>query len=126
MNIFTATGNLGRDAEQRFSTAGNSIVSFSLPVKSGYGDKEATSWLKCTVFGKQGESVLPYLKKGQLVGISGEFVASEYTDKDGNKKTSNEIKVQTLKLLGKASRDDSSPRNTPTASVAELTDDVPF
>lgn len=89
MNIFIITGNLGNDAEQRYTQSGDSIVSFSVPAKSGFGDKAVTSWIKCSMFGKRGESVLPYLKKGQLVGVQGEFAAREWQDKEGQKRTSN-------------------------------------
>ena len=102
MNVFTFTGNLGNDAEQRYTPSGDSIVSFSVPAKSGFGDKAVTSWIRCSMFGKRGESVLPYLKKGQLVGVSGEFSAREWTDKEGQKRISNECRVNDLNLLGKS------------------------
>lgn len=103
MNVFIITGNLGSDAEQRYTQSGDSIVSFSVPAKSGFGDKAVTSWIKCSMFGKRGESVLPYLKKGQLVGVQGEFASREWQDKEGQKRTSNEMRVNDLQLLGKAS-----------------------
>lgn len=123
MNVFTFTGNLGRDAEQRFVTNGSSIVTFSVPVKSGFGDKAVTSWIKCNLWGKRGESVLPYLKKGQLVGVSGEFESREYQDKEGATKVSNEVRVSEVQLLGErkgGSQQESQP------SVAQLSDDIPF
>ncbi len=102
MNIFIITGNLGNDAEQRYTQSGDSVVSFSVPAKAGFGDKATTSWIKCSMFGKRGESVLPYLKKGQLVGVQGEFSAREWQDKEGQKRISNEMRVNDLQLLGKA------------------------
>lgn len=109
MNVFTFTGNLGNDAEQRFTPNGDSIVSFSVPCKSGFGDKAVTSWIKCSLWGKRGESVLPYLKKGQLVGVSGEFSAREWTDKEGQKRVSNECRVNDVQLLGSAREADNKP-----------------
>lgn len=77
-------------------------MSFSVAVKSGYGEKEATTWPKCTMFGKRGEGVFPYLKKGQLVGVSGELTLREYDKKDGSGKGSSlEVRVNDLTLLGK-------------------------
>lgn len=77
-------------------------MSFSVAVKSGYGDKEATTWPKCTLFGKRSEGVFPYLKKGQLVGVSGELTLREYDKKDGSGKGSSlEVRVNDLTLLGK-------------------------
>lgn len=105
MNSWNFSGNLGSDCEQRYSQNGDAVTSFSVAVKAGYGDKAVTTWVRCTMFGKRGESVAPYLTKGQLVGVSGEFSAREWTDKEGQKRTSIEVRVVDLTLLGK--RDDS-------------------
>jgi single-strand DNA-binding protein len=103
LNILTATGNLSRDAEQRHLTSGSSIVTFSIPLEAGFGDNKTTTWINCNVWGKQGEALLQYLKRGQQVGVSGEFSIREWVDKDGNKRQSPELRVEKLKLLGKPS-----------------------
>ena len=74
MNSWSFSGNLGQDAETRFTQAGEAVVSFSVGVKSGYGDKASTTWARCSMFGKRGEAVSQYLAKGQLVGIVGEVI----------------------------------------------------
>lgn len=125
MNVFTFTGNLGKDAEQRFTTGGDSIVSFSVPVKSGFGDKAVTSWIKCSIFGKRGDSVLPYLKKGQLVGVSGEFSARPWTNKDGQDQISNEVRVNDVSLLGTKSQQPAQSGSKPKTSN-DMNDDVPW
>jgi single-strand DNA-binding protein len=102
MNNWNFTGNLGNAAEQKHTSGGDSVVSFSVAVKSGYGDKATTTWARCSMFGKRGESVLPYLNKGQLVGVSGEMTAREWKDKEGQTKTSIEVRVNDLTLLGKS------------------------
>lgn len=107
MNVFTFTGNLGKDAEQRFTQGGDSIVSFSVAVKSGFGDKAKTTWVRCSIFGKRGESVLPYLSKGQSVGVSGEFSMNEWTDKEGQKRAAPDVRVNDVTLLGK--KDNQAP-----------------
>ena len=128
MNTFSFTGNLGRDAEQRFTQGGESVVSFSVPVKSGFGDKQVTSWIKCTMFGKRGESVMPYLNKGQLVGVSGEFAARPWKNKEGQYQISNEVRVNELSLLGKSegSKPTAQPAPANKPAIADLDDDLPF
>jgi len=133
INVWTFTGNLGKDGEQRFTTNGGSVVSFSVAVKSGYGDKTATTWARCSLFGKQGEAVFPYLKKGQLVGISGEARMNEYTNKEGVKQTSLEVNVRDLTLLGKREESDApkpQQRNSqaapPASGMGDFEDDIPF
>ena len=141
MNLLIATGNIGKDAEQRFTQGGDSIVTFSLPVKSGFGDKAKTSWVRCSMFGKRGESVLPYLLKGSLVGVSGEFSMNEWENREGQKVSTPECRVAELTLLGKpksqddgysqpAQRREPAPqRNVQGAhggAFSDMDDDIPF
>lgn len=134
MNAWNFTGNVGKDAEQRFIPSGESIVSFSVAVKSGYGDKALTTWVRCAMWGKRGEAVLPYLKKGQLVGVSGEAALREY-EKDGVTKSSLEVRVNDLTLLGKAEPRATNSAPAPQApandrnsggGLADMIDDIPF
>ena len=136
MNSWSFTGNLGNQAEQRFTQGGESVVSFSVAVKSGYGDKAITTWAKCSMFGKRGEAVINYLGKGQLVGVVGEMSAREWQDKDGQKRTSIEVRVNDLSLLGKADSANTPAQNTSSSSNSHqekkfshgdtLESDIPF
>lgn len=101
MNSWSLTGNLGQDAETRYTTGGDAVVSFSVAVTSGYGDKQATTWVRCQMWGKRGEAVSQYLTTGQQVGIVGELTAREWEDKNGQKRTSIDVRVNDLTLLGK-------------------------
>ena len=142
VNLLIATGNIGQDATQRFLPNGDSIVTFSLPVKSGFGDRAKTAWVRCSMFGKRGESVLPYLIKGQLVGVSGEFSMNEWVNKEGQKVSTPEIRVNELDLLGKKSggdtgnnqpraegRTEPADRNrakAPAGNFDDMESDIPF
>ena len=128
MNVLCFTGNLGSDAEQRFTPAGDSIVGFSVALSHGWGQKKGTAWMRCSMFGKRGESVLPYLKKGQQVGVSGEFAPREY-EKDGQTRISLDVRVNDLTLLGKRQDSQESPptRHQSAQAVSyETEDDIPF
>ena len=131
MNIFTFTGHLGKDAEQRHTSAGDSVVTFSVPATSGYGAKKKTAWIRCTMFGKRGESVLPYLEKGALVCVSGEFSMNEWTDKDGMKRSYPEVRVSELSLLGgnrnAEPKEQKESKPTPVFDAMGMdTEDIPF
>jgi single-strand DNA-binding protein len=130
MNVWNFTGNLGNDAEQRFTADGKSIVSFSVGVKCGYGDKATTTWARCNMFGKSGEGVFPYLKKGILVGVSGEAAMREWQDKEGQKRTNLEVRVNDLSLLSKKESGGDN-RSAPAKerqkpAPDDLGDDIPF
>lgn len=137
MNSWNFTGNLGNDCEQRYTQSGDSVFSFSVGVKSGFGDKASTTWAKCAMFGKRGEAVAPYLKKGTLVGVVGEVNNREYQDKEGQKRYSLDVRVNDLTLLGgKSDRSESvpsqpkqEPRNAQGAqggAFDDMSDDIPF
>jgi single-strand DNA-binding protein len=132
MNVFSFTGNLGRDAEVR--QAGSSTVcGFSVAVKSGFGDKAQSIWIDCSIWGKQAEGKLPeYLLKGQQVAISGELGTREH-----NEKTYLTCRVNSVDLVGGKSvggnapaRNASSPTPQPSQQSAPPDDfdnsDIPF
>jgi len=100
-NNMTAIGGLGRDCEKRTTQSGTTVVTFSLPVESGWGDNKHTSWLRCTLFGKRAEGDLAkYLVKGQQVAVSGELKVNQYTNKEGVEKTSVDLIVDDIALIG--------------------------
>jgi len=101
MNVYNFTGRLSRDSEQRFTQGGMAICSFTVAVDFGFGDKKGTNWVRCSLFGKRAEGGLPqYLKKGTQVAVSGELRLGEYTDKDGNTRTSVDLNVNDVTLIG--------------------------
>ena len=113
MNNWSFTGHIGEDCNTRYTQSGDAVVSFSVGVKSGFGDKASTTWARCAMFGKRGESVAPYLKKGALVGISGEVNLRDYQDKEGQKRYSLDVRVNDLTLLGGKPSGDSAPSEKP-------------
>ena len=127
MNVLIATGNIGRDAEVRYTPAGKAVVSFSVAMKAGYGDREKTIWLNCSMWGDRGVAVAPYLLKGVMVAVSGEMSTREY-EKDGQMKTTVDLKVNDLTLCG--SKSDAAPaqsKASPSAEPAGFEDtDIPF
>ena len=116
MNNWNFTGHCAADAETRYSKSGDAIVSFSVAVKSGFGDKATTTWARCSMFGNRGTAVSEFLTKGQLVGVCGEVTLREYEKKDGSKGASLEVRVNDLTLLGK--RDSDAQHSAPRPAAA--------
>ena len=114
MNVYTFTGNLARDAKINSTEKGDSVGSFSVGVKSGYGDKAVTNWINCSLWGKRADSLAPYLMKGQGVAISGELSLRKYKSKDGSEGASMEVRVQDVTLIG--SKEDRAPMTPQMAS----------
>ena len=102
LNVFTASGNIGKDCESRVTPSGKTIAQFSLPVKSGYGENEKTSWVTCKLFGVKAEKLPQYLTKGAKVTVSGEFVLEQW-EKDGVKHSMPCVLVNALDFGGSKS-----------------------
>jgi len=110
-NNFQGIGNIGRDCEVRHTQSGMAIATFPLPVEAGYGDKKTTTWLRCSLFGKRAEGgLIQYLVKGQQVAVQGEINLNQYTNKDGLEKSSLDIMVNDVALLGKPSGQRQQPK----------------
>jgi single-strand DNA-binding protein len=101
MNVWTFTGNLGRDASTRFIADGNAVTDFSVAVSAGWGDKKTTTWVRCSYWGKRGEAVAPYLLKGSPICVSGEARLHEFEKRDkSGTGYSMELRVSELTLMG--------------------------
>ena len=111
MQVITIAGNLGNDAELKSSTKGDSFAAFSVAVSKG--KDSPTTWFRCSLWGKRGESLAQYLTKGAKVTVVGEFQAREW-EKDGKRGTSLEVRVSDIALQGGAQAS-GSPRREPTS-----------
>jgi len=95
-------GNIGRDAEIRHTSSGIAVATFPIAAESGYGEKKVTTWIRCNLWGKRAEGgLVQYLVKGQPVAVSGEIKLNQYVDKEGNEKTSLDMNVDDVALIGK-------------------------
>ena len=67
--------------------------------------------MRCQLWGKRGESLHQYLKKGTQCFITGELSQSEYQDKNtGETKRSLELNVQNVELVGSKSDNNQAPQ----------------
>lgn len=100
MNNWNFTGNLGKDCEVKYTPSGSPVAEFSVAVKSGYGEREKTNWVRCAMFGKKAEGQLPqYLLKGTQVAVSGELELQEWEGQNG-KGAALAVKVENIDLIG--------------------------
>ena len=99
-------GNLTRDPEMRATTSGTSVLSFSVAVNRNYknsaGDNvEETSYIDCTAWGKAGEIINQYLKKGDPILVSGRLNQRSWEDKEtGKKRSAVEVVVEDFNFIG--------------------------
>ena len=127
------TGNLTRDPELRTTANGSTVCGFSVAVNRVYKDssgeqKEDVSYIDCSAWGRLGEMINQYAKKGSGVLVSGRLDQRSWEDKaDGKKRSRVEIVVEDFNFVG-APRGDggsSSSFGGSTSSVQDTASDIP-
>src|SRR5687767_13019833 len=105
VNKVMLVGNLGRDAEVRYTPGGAPVASFSIATTENWTSKdgekhEQTEWHRIVLWGKSAESLQPYLTKGKQIYVEGRLQTRQWDDKDGNKRYTTEIRGDRVVLLG--------------------------
>lgn len=99
MNLVVLIGNLGKDAETRFTPGGTAVSNFS--VATSYKPKEGdeqTEWHNVVLW--KHENLAKYLVKGKKVSIQGRLQTRKWEDKDGNTRYTTEVVAERIQLLG--------------------------
>jgi single-strand DNA-binding protein len=104
VNKVILVGNLGRDAETKFTPSGAAVTKFAVATTRSWKDqqtnewKEETNWTNVVVW-KQ-ENLANYLLKGKQVYVEGRLQTRSYDDKDGKKVYTTEVVADEVILLG--------------------------
>ena len=95
LNRIIIMGRLARDPELRHTQAGVAVASFRLAVDRDFKDKatgeRATDWIDVVAWRQTGEFVSRYFTKGRMAVVEGRLQMRDWTDKEGNKRTSAEV-----------------------------------
>lgn len=97
-------GNLTRDPELRSIPSGQQVASFSLAVnrtwKNANGEQqEAVDYIDCNAWGKPGEIITQYMKKGSAILVSGRLQQRQW-EQEGQKRSKVEIVVEDFNFVG--------------------------
>jgi single-strand DNA-binding protein len=123
INKVILVGRLGRDPETKELPNGL-LCNWSMAT-TDYNSKtkEAkTEWHRCVAFGKVAEIIDKWVRKGDLIFVEGSIRTSKYTDKNEIERTSTNIMVHAVKMLGNK-REETAPQTEVNFDDLE---DVPF
>lgn len=128
INQVVLMGRLTRDPEQRTTSGGKTIASFSIAVDRG-GESDQADFFDITAWEKLGELVVQYLAKGRRVLVQGRLRQDSWDDKETGKKRSRvEVTATDVTFLDGPSDDDgnrsSAPRSSAPASSKKSEDVV--
>lgn len=99
LNHIIIQGRFCKDPELRSTQQGKKVVSFTLAVDRDYQKGEA-DFITCVAWNKTAEFLSSYFSRGQMAIVSGTLQIREWTDKDGNKKTTPEVVAERVHFCG--------------------------
>jgi len=99
------TGNVGKDAELRWTPAGRPVLNFSVAdskskkLENGEWETLAEQWLNCAIWGDLAEHYAEKIKRGARVTVYGDFMSRKYEAKDGSQGTSLDVNVKGVDIM---------------------------
>ncbi len=115
LNRVMMVGRLVKDPDLRYIPSGTSVVNFSIANNRSYvknGEKsEQVSYFECIAWGKLGEIIAQYCKKGKLIGVDGRLQQRSWDDNEGKKRYKVEVVVENFQFLSPASGGQTSDNN---------------
>ena len=128
MNKVILMGRLTRDAEVRYSQgdASTAVARFSLAVDRRFrrdGDEQTADFINCVAFGRTGEFMERFGRKGTKFLVEGRIQTGSYTNKDGQRVYTTDVVVDQVEFAESKSSNDGNnggyvPNNRPTPSGA--------
>ncbi|TEW55656.1 single-stranded DNA-binding protein [Psychromonas sp. RZ22] len=105
VNKVVLVGNLGKDPEMRYTQNGGAVANFSIATTESWKNKQTgeyenkSEWHNIVVFGKFGEMVGQYLKKGAKVYVEGKLQTNKWQGQDGQDRYKTEIIANDIQML---------------------------
>jgi len=104
LNRVMLMGNLTRDPELRYTTNNNSVCQLGLAINHRWKDangeqKEEVTFIDCEAWGRTGEVLNQYLKKGKPVYLEGRLKLDQWQDKEGNNRSKLKVVVEGFQFI---------------------------
>jgi single-strand DNA-binding protein len=92
------------DPELRYTQNGQPVCTFKMVTDESYKDRdgnlvERSEWHNIVVWGKAGEIIAQYMKKGRQIYIEGRIQSRKYEDKEGQTRYITEINASDFAFL---------------------------
>jgi single-strand DNA-binding protein len=127
LNHIVLMGRLTRDPELRYTQSQVPVATFRIAVDRDFGGRDGaekqTDFIDVVAWRSTGEFVSKYFTKGSMAVVSGRLQIRDWTDRDGNKRTSAEVVADNVYFGDSKRRDDGAPaagnftRSAPADSV---------
>lgn len=133
INKVILQGRLTKDPELRHTQSGTAVASFTIAWSEKRGEQETKLFLPCVAWSGTAEFICRNFKKGSALAVEGKLTTRNWTDKDGNNRSSIELTVSDVHFTEGKKEEASAPHIEPSAPApfagfSELAEDedMPF
>lgn len=125
LNKVEFQGRFVRDPEVKETQSGVKYCQFTVAWSEKYKENETKCFLRCTAWRATAEMIGKHFQKGKECIVEGRLQTDEYTDKDGNKKSSTVCAVDRIHFCGSKSESSSgTSQTTSTGQTADTSDNL--
>ena len=100
INKAILVGRVTQEPDIRAAANGTPVANFNLVTNYKYQNEEKPTFHRIVAFGKLADIVQRFIGKGKQLYVEGRIDHREWQDKDGNKRTSQEIIAYQIEMLG--------------------------
>lgn len=100
-NLWVGIGRLVARPELRYTSSNIANTRFTIAIDRPFtsdGEKN-TDFINCVAWRKTAENICNFMDKGSQIAIEGRIQTNNYTDKDGNNRTSFEVMTSNVQFL---------------------------
>lgn len=110
MNKVILLGRLTADPQLQYTQSGRKHSRFTVAVNNPYKDKngdwqEDTAFVDCILWGEKAERFIERGYKGARVLVEGRLIQNRWEDKDGNKRSKLEVRIERVQVLDRRSEE---------------------
>lgn len=101
LNQVVLVGRLTSDPEIK-EVGESKVLNITIANQRSYKNKDGeyeADFINCTLWNSVAEHTAEYVKKGDLVGITGRLQCESYEDKEGNKRYTTKVNVEKVSFL---------------------------
>ena len=125
VNNVSLKGRLTRDPDVRYTQGEQTmaIARFTLAVdrrRRSQSDQQQADFVSCVAFGKQGEFIEKYFKKGSSLDLQGHIQTGSYTKQDGTKVYTTDVVIDDC-TFGESKRSSEGSQQVPASGAAAST-----
>lgn len=120
LNKIFIMGRLVADPELRHTQSGTAVASLRLAVDRDFKDKDTgerkADFINVVAWRSTAEFIARNFSKGRMIVVAGSLQMRDWTDKDGNKRTTAEVVADNV-YFADSKRDDQPEGNAPESSL---------